>query len=244
MILFITKKATNIYKAVISFLILQLSTSLYAVEELASFCFTPAVNVEDARDSLSFLLLPREKVFLRPDQRCMDVLTSADRVKLLEKFLRLRYTLVVDEDKKAEDLEQQHCLLELKKTSNRISDTTNVRLGTETGISAGTLNSKVNETSELLLGLGKPGALAIDKQVMWVECRKGATGVYQLSFSLTESGANRLTTEVSAKKNEVINIGQINRDLNERSRVLGVPQTAVNTAVGTEETLYQLQVKN
>lgn len=247
MILFITKKVTNIYKAIISFFFLFYSPILWPVEELASFCFKPSTSLEEARDSLSFLLLPREKTFLRPSQRCMDVLTSPDRVKLLEKFLRLRYTLEESEaDKNSEEkLQEQHCLLEMKKTSVRKTDTNELKVGVDNKLSSGSLNSSVTETSEILLGIGKPGVLAVGNQALYVECRKGSTGLYQLLFSLSESGgSSRISTEISTKKNEPVNVGQVTKDLNERNKIIGLPQSAVSTAVGEEETTYQLQIKN
>ncbi len=198
--------------------------------------------MEDPRDSLAFLLLPREKVFLRPEQRCIDVLTSTDRVKLLEKYLRLRYTLVKEEGEQVSRA-PEHCQLEMKKTGKKNTDTTSMGIGTVTRINTTNTNSSVNETSQLLLGLGKPGVLVIGTQSLYVECRKGETGVYHLLFSLSESGGNRISSEVSVRKNEPVNVGQISRDLNERTRVLGLPQTAVSTTVGAEEVTYQLLVK-
>ncbi len=244
MILFINKKAINIFKAKISFFLLTLSLNVFAAEDLVSFCFTPVINVEEPRDSLNFLLLPNEKVFLRPEQRCIDVLTSTDRVKLLEKYLRVRYTLIQEEGKNAVEV-PRHCQLEMNKSSIRRTDTTSASIGfnSPTGINATNLNSTVNESSQLLLGLGKRGALVVGNQALYVECRIGATGTYQLIFSLSENGANRITSEVSVKKNEPVNVGQISRDLNERRRILGYPQSAVSTAVGVEEITYQLIVK-
>lgn len=247
MISFIIKKATNIYLAKISLIFILWSSFANASEELASFCFKPSTSLEDARESLSFLLLPREKVFLRPEQRCMDVLTSSDRVKLLEKYLRLRYTLIADQDenKDATKLEEQNCLLELKKTSMRRSETGQLKIGIDNKLSSGELSSSVSETSELLLGLGKPGVLAVGNQALYVECKKMAGQNYQLLFSLSETGgSSRISTEVTVKKNETVNVGQISKDLNERNRILGLPQTSVSTTVGNEETSYQLQIKN
>ena len=244
--LFISKKATHIYRAIISlFLLAVVIPTSWADEELASFCFKPATSLAEARDSLQDLLLPREKVFLRPEQRCMDVLTSPNRVKLLEKFLRLRYTLVVDEtERESTALQNQHCQLELKKTTNQQATNSNVQLGLQNQVSAGASTLASTETSQLLLGLGKPGVLAIGTQALYVECRRGATGIYQLTFSLQENGSSRITSEVSTRANEMVNVGQVTKELNDKNKILGVPQTAVSTAIGNEETLYQLQVKN
>lgn len=245
MILFISKKAIHIYRAIISFFLLVAATTSWADEELTSFCFKPSTNVADARDSLQDLLLPREKVFLRPEQRCIDVLTSPNRVKLLEKFLRLRYTLVVDEtERENATLQNQHCQLELKKTTSQQTASNNFQLGVQNQVSAGTATVASTETSQLLLGLGKPGVLAIGTQALYVECRKGASGIYQLTFSLQENGTTRITSEVSAKANEPVNVGQVTKELNDKNKILGVPQTAVSTSIGNEETLYQLQIKN
>lgn len=242
--LFITKKATVIYRAIISLFFVLASTAIFGAEELASFCFKPATSLNDARASLNEIILPREKIFTREEQRCLDVLTSPDRVKLLEKYLRLRYTLVVEESERdIQPLQAQHCQLELKKTATRRTTNTNLQIGASNQIGSGASNSALTEVNQLLLGLGKPGVLAIGTQALYVECRKGATGMYQLTFSLQENGSSRITTEVSARANEEINVGQVTRTLNDRNRALGVPQIAVSTEIGTEDITYHLKVK-
>jgi len=221
-----------------------------ATEELASFCFTPSTDLDAVRNSINFLLLPNERTFMRPDQRCMDVLTSTDRVKLLEKYLRLRYTMVEPEtpDKKIVSLEEQNCQMEFKKTTENKTGLGNLNpVGVYNSGTAGTLNGPTTETSDLLLGVGKAGAITVDKQVIYVECRKADNGNYKLTFALTEKDEpSRISSDVIVKKNETVNVGRIKNDLNDKQKITGVglPQTAVSTDVYLDQTTYELQVKN
>lgn len=247
MILSITKKATVIYQLIISLSFFLFSQGLFAAEELANFCFSPGTNLNAARDSLGYLLLPNEKTFLRPEQRCMDVLTSTDRVKLLEKYLRLRYTLVEEDTpaRNAVKLQEENCRLELKKTVDNKAGINDVNIGQVNTVSTGQLNKATSETTELLLSYGKPAAISIGLQGIFVECRKGPKDNYNITFALTENGGStRITTDVTVRKNETIDVGQITKDLNEKQRILGYPQTTINTYLGTEVTTYQLQVTN
>jgi hypothetical protein len=247
MILFTTKKATVIYQLKISLIFILFSQALFAAEELANFCFQPGTDLNAARNSLGFLLLPSEKTFLRTEQRCMDVLTSTDRVKLLEKYLRLRYTLV-DEDTPARNvvkLQEENCRMELKKTIDNKAGINDVNIGQVNTVTTGQLNKATSETSELLLSFGKPAALSIGLQAIFVECRKGAKDNFNITFALSENGgATRIATDVTVKQNEMIDVGQITKNLNEKQRILGYPQTTVNTYLGTEVTTYQLKVTN
>lgn len=246
MTLFTTKKVTVIYQLISSLTFLLLSFQSFASEDLASYCFASGTNLSEAKNSMEFLLLPREKVFMRSKDNCFDIVTSGDRAKLLEKFLRKRYNLVeetsttIPNDEKIQD---EHCRLEFKVTREKKIETKNLQLGTTNSVSAGEAKVQEGSTSELLLGLGKPGWLDMEGNGLMVECRKGATGVYQLIFAFSEAFRSRVSSEVSLKQGEFIDVGQVTRDLNEKSKILGLPETQFRQVEGQEKTKYELRIK-
>lgn len=201
---------TVIYQQLISslLLILLISSPSYATDDLVSFCFQPSTQLAEAQKSLEFLLLPREQVFPRPADHCFDVSTSTDRTKLLEKFLRKRYTLVA-----------------------------------ETGVSSGSSEQNEVSTSQLLLGMGKPGTLDLFGRSLSVECRGGHRGIYQLVFSYSELWRSKVSTEVSVKQGEVVNVGSITNELDNKSKMLGLPETIYQVSKGSENISYELQIK-
>jgi hypothetical protein len=249
MTLFTIKKATVIY-LLISSIIFTLSCSLsFATEDLASFCFKRPINLVEAQKNLEFLLLPHEQIYLRTKDYCIDVNTSTDRAKLLEKFLRKSYTLVEETRIRRPlvegSLNNQNCQLELKTTKKKKVENTDAQVGIKNGIaiSSGVETASEVSTSEILLGLGKPGFLEMDGHSLYVECSGGGRGIYQLVFSYSELYRSKVSSEVTVKQGESVQIAQITNDLNNKSKMLGLPESIYQEAAGSENINYELQIK-
>lgn len=230
MTLFTIKKATAIYRLISSLLFIVFSFSSYASEDLVSYCFEHTTNLKEAESSLSYLLLPREKVFSRPEQNCFDVLTSTDRANLLEKFLSKRYTLIAEGGKTTpETFQAQQCQLELKTTKNKQVNTKDFRLGHANKAKVGSSTTQDVSTSQILLGSGRPGTLELEGRSLYIECRKSTTGIYQLVFSYSEIYRTQVSSEISVKRGEVVQIAQITNDLDTKSKTIGLPQSLYQT---------------
>ncbi len=195
---------------------------------------------------MEFLLLPKEKVFMRSGDNCLDIVTSPDRSKLLEKFLSKRYTLLSETSEAAASNSvktEEHCQLEMKTTRARKVDSINVRVGRTNDAQASNRDLKETSTAQILLGMGKPGSLDLEGKALFVECRQGLSGIYQLIFSFTELNRTKVTSEVSLRKNEPLSIAQIVTDLNSKSKTLGLPETIIQEAEGKDSTTFELQIK-
>lgn len=236
------KKAIVIYRLISSALFLFLSFQSFAQEDLASFCFERNVKLEEARDSLSFLLLPKEQVFLRSKDHCIDISTSTNRVNLLEKFLRKRYTLLKDY-KETEPKIEEHCQIELISKKKKNTDAKNVRLGTQNSIGVGSTSVEEVSNSKILLGIGKPGTLEMEGRALYVECRPGQSGYYNLTFSYSEMYRTKVSTEVNLKAGEPLAIAQVTNDLGQKSKTLGLPETLYKDIQGKENITYELIVR-
>jgi hypothetical protein len=247
MISSIIKKATAIYR-LSSLILLCIISQSFAAEDLASFCFNTSTNLKEASDSLSFLLIPKEKIFIRSKDHCFDVLTSTDRTKLLDKFLHKRYNLLSDSnasiiEKVPETLQMQHCQLELITKRKKEATTSEFKIGTQNNAS-GTANSVQEYTNaQILLGIGKPGTLELEGKSLYVECTKGAAGSFNLVFSYSEMYRAKVTSVVSLKENETLQIAQITNDLNQKSKTLGLPESLYTDTEGQENISYELKVR-
>ena len=242
---FTIKKATAIYRLISSFLILSFLSSSFAAEDLVGFCFERSVNLSQAQQSMSFLLLPHEKVFPRAADHCFDVLTSTDRSKLLEKFLSRRYNLIAETGVSAasSDLQDMQCRLELTTTRIRKEEVKGFRAGAGLMAAAGTKDVKEVSSSELLLAFGRPGTLDLEGRSLQVECTKGASGVYQLTFSFSEQYRSRVSSSVSLKQGETLQVAQVTKDLASQSKTLGLPQAHYEDIQGKENISYELRIK-
>lgn len=238
---FITKKATAIYRLKSSLFLLLLPLTSFAQEDLASFCFEKGTPLEAAKNSLEFLLLPKEKVFMRPADNCFDVTTSTNRVKLLEKFLSKRYTLIRDEKEPEKILES--CEIELLTKKMKNTDSKNLRLGSQNSIGVGQSSREEVSTAKILLGIGKPGTLEMEGRSLYMECKKGARETFNLTFSYSEIYRAKVSSEVTVKAGEPVQIAQITNDLKEKSKTLGLPETLYQDVQGKENVSYELSVR-
>ena len=193
---------------------------------------------------MAFLLLPAEKVFLRSRDQCFDVLVSGDRGKLLEKFLRPRYTLISEEGSKeiSPSLKNNECRLEMQTTKNKKMNSTSARLGRLSSANASSDTQKEISVAQILLGQGKPGELSLEGRTLIVECNQRPQDRYELIFSYSEEFRAKLKSEVVVKKGEALQIGQIINDLNQKSRTLGLPQSQYMETQGQENISYELKV--
>lgn len=219
-------------------------TPSFAQDDLASFCFKPSVKLIAAKEELEYLLLPREKIFLRTKDHCFDIATSGDRVKLLEKFLAKRYNLVSESSEANVPALTEHCRLKFKTTRAKALDVTEAQLNpSQSVLQEGKREKKETSTADILLGLGKPGSLDLEGKSLFVECRKGIKGTYQLSFFFAEKDRARVSSEVSLRAGELLNVANIVKELNEKNKALGFPESAYKEMTGQETTTYELQIE-
>lgn len=240
--LFTTKKATAIYRLSKMLLILGsllLSNSLMAQADLFSYCFEDSVRLSSVHQSLSFLLLPKDTVNLREHDHCIDIVASADRGKLFEKFLAGRYNL---KQEKGDAVMPEHCILNLKTTTVLKSDSSLVKFGEKNLVKKSEQNSTTTSQMEFVLSQGIQGELEAGPERLKVICRlNGEIG--DLQFQFANSGRGSLSSQFRVKRGEWLNIGSVLKDLNDKNKTLGIPQTEVSETTGKSETRYDLQIK-
>lgn len=240
--LFISKKVIVIYSATSSFILIFLSFNSFAQDDLVSFCFEKKVNLNEAAKSLDFLLLPTEKVALRPGDHCLDVLTSAHRTKLLEKFLSKRYN-IISETGVAGPLEIEHCRIDFKTISNKKIETDAVSLGKVSSLGTSEQSRTEVSRSQLLLTSGKQGSIEVYGRSLDIECKKTLSGVYQLAFFFRDQAGNSARSEIAVRESELVNVGSIIKDLDEKNKTLGLPTTNVRETKGYENINYELKIE-
>lgn len=243
MILFIIKKATAIYRAsktLIAVVFLLQAAVSFAQTELNSFCFEDQVRLSGVQQTLSFLLLPKDTVNLREDDRCIDIVTSGDRGKLFEKFLAGRYNL---RREKGTAPELEHCKLNLKTTVNQKSETDSLNVGQKNSVKTSEQSSVNTGQMEFVFSQGISGELEAGPERLKVLCRLIGTDKASLQFQFHDKTKGGVASEFVLKRGEWLNIGSVVKDLNEKNKTLGIPQTEISTTTGKSETRYDLQIK-
>lgn len=242
--MFTTKKATPIYrlsKLIFTSSLLILCASVFAQTDLNTFCFEDDVRLSSVQQSISFLLLPRDTVNLREEDHCIDIVASVDRGKLFEKFLAGRYNLKRARESAPAELE--HCTLSLKTTVKNKNDTDSVKVGEKNSLKKSEQTSVSTSLMEFVFGQGITGEVEAGAEKLKVLCRLIGSDKANLQFSFYEKGKGGVASEYLLKRGEWLNLGSVLKDLNEKNKTLGIPQTEMTTTTGKTETQYDLQIK-
>lgn len=240
--LFISKKVIVIYSVKSSLFLIFLSLNSFAQDDLVSFCFEKKVSLSEAAKNLDFLLLPTEKIALRPGDHCLDVLTSPHRTKLLEKFLSKRYN-IISETGVSGPSEIEHCRIDFKTLSNKKIETNNASLGKVTNLGTSEQSRTEVSSAQLLLASGKQGSIEVYGRSLDIECKKGASGFYQLAFFFRDQAGNSARSEITVRESELVNVGSIVKELDEKNKTLGLPTSNVSETKGYENINYELKIE-
>lgn len=246
MISSIIKKATAIYRANSFLLILFCPLFLQAyAQELNSYCFQRSVSLRDAHQSLNLLLLPKDIVEHRPVDNCLDIITSPDRAKLFEKYLSRRYDLKKDPGagESATSGRETECRLDLKTTKKSNVDSSTFKLGEKNGLKVGNATMDSVSTMEMLLGPGFPSEFEVGNEKLKITCQLVGTDSASLIFGYVEKEMANVSTQMLLKRGEWLNIASVRKELAEKNKTVGIPQTEISQSTGKIETIYELQFK-
>lgn len=207
--------------------------------DLNSYCFGKKVNLSEVHQSLKFLLIPRDIVEFRAEDNCLDIATSSDRGSLFEKFLSKRYDL----KREISETKAQDCRLDLKTTKNSKIASSRLKAGEKNLVNKEEASSKSTSVMELLLGEGLQGELSIGLVQLKMTCRLIGKESASLVIFYAEKNQGNISSEVLVKKGEWTNIGSAVKDLEDKVKTLGIPQTEISQTKEQDETTYELQLK-
>lgn len=246
MISSIIKKATAIYRVNSFLLILFCLLFLQAhAQEVNSYCFQRSVSLRDAHQSLNVLLLPKDIVEHRSEDNCFDIITSSDRAKLFEKYLSRRYDLKKDTEAGDSALvgHATECRLDLKTTKKSKVDSSAFKLGEKNGLKISNATLDSISTMEMLLGPGFPSEFEVGNEKLKITCQLVGTDSASLIFAYVEKEIANVSTQILLKRGEWLNIASVRKELAEKNKTVGIPQTEIIQSTGQIETIYELQFK-
>lgn len=213
-----------------------------AQSDLATYCFEDTINLRSVQHSISFLLLPRDTINLREDDHCIDILTSPDRGKLFEKFLSGRYNLKRTKQEGASPSLEQ-CELVLRTTVAQKLNASTIKVGEKNALNKSESLQKSVSTFEMVLGQGVNGEFEAGNERLNIVCRLIESGKANLHFSFYNKAKGGMASEFTLAKGDWLNVGNVIKDLNEKNKTLGVPQTELSSTNGKSETQYDLKLK-
>ena len=220
--------------------------------DINSYCFEKNVNLQEVNKALNILLLPRDIVEFRNEDNCIDIDSSPERGKLFEKYLSKRYLLKTANNISSSEAEKQtnelgnqvrDCSLELKTTKKSKTDSTQLKVGEKNVLNKTETASTSISTTDILLGTGKTGEIIIGDKNLKVICHLIGIDKGSLVFSYSEKNKANINTEVQVKKGEWLNIATVLKDLSDKVKTLGMPQTEISKSNEKTEMIYELQLK-
>jgi hypothetical protein len=129
-------------------------------------------------------------------------------------------------------------------------------------VSAGDENSEQIEEHILKVSSGGTATLMMGPSELKIMCTASASGIYRLKFSQRyvspqpvivggmlvqppqQENATSISSELEARRNTPINIGQISKDLSDKSKNAGVPSGAeVENTTGNETVEWSLTIR-
>jgi len=118
-----------------------------------------------------------------------------------------------------------------------------VKVGVKNSVKKSEQTSLNSSTIEFVVGQGIAGELEAGTEKLKVLCRLIGADKASLQFSFYDRGKGGTASEYLLKRGEWLNLGSVIKDLNEKNKTLGIPQTEISTTTGKSEIQYDLQIK-
>lgn len=239
----------HIYRVINSFIFfIFISINLFAEDEANSFCFEKNVSVYQVENVISFLVAGNDKINLREKDHCLDILTTPSRLKLYEKIIWKNFRPIENstESNSIEhegSLNEEHCRLEIDEIRKTSIESLDTRLSPKLKLEKSEINKNGKTSQELMISRGKSAEMKVGDQLLQVQCVKTLTGIYQLTIFLDEKNKNTISTSVNLKNGETVNLGNIKKELNDKSRALGLNIIETKEQSGNDEITYELKMK-
>jgi len=205
--------------SIVLFLFSQNSYSL----GLKGLCFKASTSLDRVLMDMKALALPKDKFFKREAVNCIEVKLSDARFSLYQKYLKRKYLITrtysgMDTGAtRPQGLTGQNCRIEIQKVSSDESTTKQFGLGKKTKLSKSQNSGSRTSTSRLLLASGQKSNMAMDGNSVDLVCWPSSDVTARIVVSLSYD-SSRLSTTVSVRKGQKVNLGQIVDKLNDKSR--------------------------
>lgn len=219
-------------------MILFLSFSSWASEEVKTYCFNRNEPVSKIASEISFLQTGGDRIQLRRVDNCLDIYTSDLRISLYEKMLYRNYHPIENRSEEVGDLTGEHCRLEFKEIKKRNVTESKLSIGSNNVLSDTDKNKDEVTATELLMSPRKQSNITVGNNSLNLECIKQSNENYQIILSMTD----KVKTVVSGKSGTVIDLASIVNELNEKKKTLGIPQSELIQTKGTEQVRYELKI--
>ncbi len=225
------------------FVLITLFSLFLEAEEVETYCFRAPENVKNVSDRISFILTDRDKIQLNSESNCVDIYSSENRMKVIDKLIRKNFNPIDSvQPKDSGNLDQDHCRIELTETKKRNIDERTISAGEKNKVSDLNKFGTESNTTQLLLAYGRPGSIDIEGKSLNIVCVKNSSGNYHLNFYINSSGGNKISSDITVSPGQNVEVGSIVKDLDNKSKEFGISKIEFNKSEGKVEIRYTLKV--
>lgn len=222
-------------------------------KNISGYCFPATTSLAQAKRTLSAILHPKDKIYLRESMNCLEVDMQGNRQSLYETLLNQKFKLervyhnsessssthsiVSGSSTKAEP-----CLFVVKKESKGDAQTDSFSLGKKTALQRLEENSFNVTESQLLVDSGASGLIQVDGQSVKLTCLRFRSKI-RVKVELADS-KGRIATSVTVKSNKEIDLGSIVNNLNDKNRDINLRKgISRSKSKGKLTSKYSLRVR-
>ncbi len=206
-----------------------------AVERL---CFVSDAEALRARPLIEVVLVKGQDR-VEVDGRCLNVTCDVKRSEILNRWVKTRLPQAESTFSSLDVPELECDMLALKKTRKQQEQSTVQVDGRNFQVSAGDERSEQVEEHILKVTSGGTATLIMGPSELKITCTASSSGTYRLKFSQRyispqpvfvngvlvqppqQENATSISTELEARKNTPVNIGQISKDLGNKDKEIG-----------------------
>ncbi len=206
-----------------------------------AFCFEKTIDVKSALKDVESLVVEGDKILEQKGSLCFDIVTSSEmRIELFEKLLRRRYQLT----KSISETPSQHstCNIVFEMIGTKEIKKEQVSIGEFSKISDEASKSKQTNVQNFLIDENTKGMLRVCDSVLEIVCRKVDDKRFVVKISHTDLQKSVETT-VTLLQNVKFDLGNVVKDLNDKKKTLGIPETSMIKTEGFEQVQYSLIIQ-
>jgi hypothetical protein len=177
-------------------LILFISLSAIADEDVVTFCFEKDVKLDQVKEHIDFLKTGTDKIQMRTEDNCLDVYTTSSRSPIYDKLITKKFKIISNAVALEGELKEA-CRVQLIEKKFKKNDENILTAGNKNTINSINASEESTIKTELLLTSGKTGNIRVHEKDFSVECLKTLGEIFQLSFYLGEKTKTSIKSEVT-----------------------------------------------
>lgn len=215
--------------------------------DTSTYCFNSMAARDQAARSLKSITVSSDQLWKQDLSPCLKVEHKSHRKQLFDQYLRSRFqlesTYSAGKRGSGQDYVARNVTIIVEGIANEQGSTETWRAGKKSDVSRVETKAKGNSNTKLVLGLGLPGRIRMDDQEVYATVRSRGIS-YEIEFSMDRESTG-ISTTVSVKTGEKINLGDIVETIDRKNRELNIAKgiTYSKEKKKTERTFF-LSIQN